>query len=434
MRGRISLKSPIRNGVAYFSTSPFINQLGLNPVFTFLKSTTEKKAEQFIFLDKIVSKTDALKNLNYLDTATNSSPYYSFTDTIEHPNVILILMEGMSANYFKRYGNTNGLMAGLDSLMQHSINFDHFYSAGTHTFNGVYSSTLSKASLPGDHPMKVSTIPNIKNVIQQLNAANYKTFYFTTHDEQFDNIGGFLTHNGFSTIVSQKDYLSSEVKSNLGVPDHILFKYAKQKLNIAASNGKSFFATIMTASNHEPFIFPDDIQITYKTKSDQDRIKEYSDFAVIQFIKSISELDWGKRTIFVITGDHGKAIDHDFEISLAYHHLPLIIYSPAFQKVPVYLKNLGSQVDIMPTLLSMLPIQNKTTYLGKNIFEIKKEFVVSVADEKVLVLDSSNLLIFSKEMDAKYYDLKSKQAIPLDEKSMRMKIYAASYLQGSRND
>ena len=48
MRGRLSKKSPIRVGTAYFCGNAFLNQLGLNPVFTFVKSIEEmnKNANQ----------------------------------------------------------------------------------------------------------------------------------------------------------------------------------------------------------------------------------------------------------------------------------------------------------------------------------------------------------------------------------------------------
>jgi hypothetical protein len=40
-RGRTTIKSPIRVGTAYFSNNAFLNQLGLNPIFTFINSVAE---------------------------------------------------------------------------------------------------------------------------------------------------------------------------------------------------------------------------------------------------------------------------------------------------------------------------------------------------------------------------------------------------------
>lgn len=43
IRGRIEAKSPIRVGTAYFSNNAFLNQVGLNPNFTLIKSYLESR-------------------------------------------------------------------------------------------------------------------------------------------------------------------------------------------------------------------------------------------------------------------------------------------------------------------------------------------------------------------------------------------------------
>ena len=46
IRGRLESKSPIRVGTAYFSNYAFANQLGLNPVFTLLRSYLDAKKDK----------------------------------------------------------------------------------------------------------------------------------------------------------------------------------------------------------------------------------------------------------------------------------------------------------------------------------------------------------------------------------------------------
>jgi len=41
IRGRVAKKSPIRIGTAYFCEDQFLNKLGLNPVFTFMRTTLD---------------------------------------------------------------------------------------------------------------------------------------------------------------------------------------------------------------------------------------------------------------------------------------------------------------------------------------------------------------------------------------------------------
>jgi phosphoglycerol transferase MdoB-like AlkP superfamily enzyme len=224
------------------------------------------------------------------------------------------------------------------------------------------------------------------------------------------------------------------VKSNLGVPDHVMFNYAIKELEDISHTNKPFFATLLTASNHEPFVFPDEIKLNYQYTSENDRIKEYTDFAVANFIKSAKQTAWGKNTIFVITSDHGKAIDNDYEVSLAYHHIPLFVYAPALFKQNDKFKNFGSQVDIMPTIFGLLGKATKRENVGKNLFSYQKPFSVSVADDKVMVVDSMNLLIFGKQFNDKYYDLRTKKAISLNSKAKVMKRYAVQFLQASRVD
>jgi len=46
IRGRLDEKSPIRVGTAYFSNNPFLNQLGLNPNFTLMRSFLDAIKEE----------------------------------------------------------------------------------------------------------------------------------------------------------------------------------------------------------------------------------------------------------------------------------------------------------------------------------------------------------------------------------------------------
>ena len=45
-RGRVTEKSPIRWGTAFFSEYTFANQLGLNPVFTFVQSWIDSRKHE----------------------------------------------------------------------------------------------------------------------------------------------------------------------------------------------------------------------------------------------------------------------------------------------------------------------------------------------------------------------------------------------------
>ena len=66
MRGRLSNKSPLRVGTAYFCSDPFLNQIGLNPVFTFIISAHSISyiPSKYIDLKQICS---SLLNISNID-------------------------------------------------------------------------------------------------------------------------------------------------------------------------------------------------------------------------------------------------------------------------------------------------------------------------------------------------------------------------------
>src|SRR5690606_31313386 len=137
----------------------FINQVGLNPVFTLLKSTlddgdAEKKSIAFINED-IAQKTMA--NLLHADSSLSYiSPIarrQKADSTFASRNIVLVLMEKMSANNLQRFVNTEHLTPVLDSLASNNWSFDNIYSAGLHTYNGIYSTLFSHPAIMQKHSM-----------------------------------------------------------------------------------------------------------------------------------------------------------------------------------------------------------------------------------------------------------------------------------------
>jgi len=249
IRGRIVKKSPIRIGTAYFSDNTFLNKLGLNPVFTFMRSYIDAQNSDYHRL-QLIDKDKSIKNvrgyLNIKDTTLLSPIARKITfDTVGDikPNIVIVIMESMSAEKMERHGNKNNLTPFLDSLSQQSLYFENVYTAGKHTFNGIFSTLFSFPGLYRHHSMK--TIRNYDGISYSLLENGYSTTYFTTHDSQFDNVEGFLRNNKFQNIVSQKDYPCNEVKTTLGVPDDYLFHYSIPYINELSKANKPFFVPLI---------------------------------------------------------------------------------------------------------------------------------------------------------------------------------------------
>ena len=132
IRGRIEEKSPIRIGTAYFSNNSFLNKLGLNPSFTLIRSYLDSKDKDnrvVKFMDDKLAIEMVQKNLGITKTQYNSPIAREIQpDTLlsAQPNVVLIIMESMSAAKMKRHGSAEELTPFLDSLSNNSIYFENY--------------------------------------------------------------------------------------------------------------------------------------------------------------------------------------------------------------------------------------------------------------------------------------------------------------------
>jgi phosphoglycerol transferase MdoB-like AlkP superfamily enzyme len=441
IRGRVEKKSPIRVGTAYFSNNPFLNQLGLNPNFTLIRS----------YID---SKEDKNKNVQLMDNRLALSNVQRFLG-INHPNknlpllrnmnigeakpynynVVLVIMEGMSVAKMERGGNNQQLTPFLDSLSHKGYYFENAYSAGIHTFNGIFSSLFSMPALFRQHPMKESSILKYHGLFSTLKNKGYSSIYFTTHDGQFDNVEGFLKANDCETVISQANYPTDKIKTTLGVPDDYLFEYAMPVLNGLSDKNKPFVAAFMTASDHGPYYIPN----YFKPRHSEikEKIVEYADFSLRKFIKMSSKQKWFKNTLFVFVADHGAALDNTYEIMLAYNHVPLLFYGPDIIKDPKTINCMAGQIDIFPTIMGVLkqPYANNT--LGIDLLSEARPYIFFNADDKYGVIDQDWLLIGKPDGSKKLYKYQNKDihnyAAEEHVRADKMNDYAKSNLQVSQD-
>ncbi len=402
VRGRVEHKSPIRVGTAYFSDNVFLNKLGLNPVFTLMRSYLDSKDSRntkLELMDDAKAVSLVQKYLGISSDADYNSPIARqiTPDSISanKPNIIVVIMESMSAAKMKRHGNPNNITPFLDSLSYESIYFDKIYSAGKHTFNGIFGTLFSYPAMYRRHPMK--NIANYDGMSSILSKLGYSTTYFTTHDGQFDNVSGFLRANNFDNIISQKDYPSDKIMTTLGVTDDYLFEYSMPIIDELAESDKPFFVSFMTASDHGPYFIPE--YFTPKEGHIKQQIVEYADWSLKQLIKRSSTKAWFDNTIFVFIADHGASMNANYDIALNYHHTPLIIYAPKLLPKQLVSK-IGGQIDVFPTIMGLInqPYLNNT--LGIDLLKEERPYIIINDDDKFGVLDNNYLLIYKGEKES----------------------------------
>lgn len=395
IRGRLDEKSPIRVGTAYYCNNAFLNQLGLNPNYTLIQSYLDvknSKNQESAFMDD----KQALKCVqNYLNISTPNTGY-PVSRMIEsgslpnNYNVILVIMESMSADKMTRFGNTQQLTPFLDSLSNQGLFFENCYTSGIHTYNGIYSTLFSYPTIYRQHPLKQTPILSYNGIANILKANNYSTTFFLTHDANFDNINGFLMANDFDRIISKSDYPIGEIKTTLGVPDDYLFRFSIPVINKLHKQNKPFFAAFMTASDHGPYYIPEYFSATASEKKEQ--VIQYADYSLQKLITLAKQQPWFDSTIFVFVADHGYSNNAIYSIPISYIHSPLLFYAPNLIKDTV-INNIAGQIDIFPTIMGLLNISYVNNTFGIDLLKETRPFTVSTGDDKFAVLDDEWLLI-----------------------------------------
>lgn len=391
MRGRLVAKSPIRTGTASFCTNPFLNQIGLNPVFTFIKSLEEAGKERNKPVD-LIDIDIARSVLAEQQGAVSDSSIISSLLLPKGTNVVIVLMESMAADKTGISDPTKSLTPHLDSLMAAGMIYNWAWSAGIHTYNGIYSTLYSHPAILSKHPMKQANIPRLEGIPQILADAGYSTAYFMTHDEDVDNMRGFLYNNGFQHVVGQHSYPKNEVVGTWGIPDHTLFDHIVEHCDSASANGP-FFVCAMTCSDHAPYIIPDGIDASFHSDDLTKRIVEYADWAIGRFMRQASSRPWFENTLFVFVADHGASFDHTYDMSLAYNHVPLLFYSPK-HIAPQRIEHLAQQIDIAPTILGMLGMKDSNCGIGVDLQRHKRRYAYFSADKYIGIVDDSLLCLY----------------------------------------
>ena len=427
MRGRIA--SPIRTGDAFYSTEPFLNQVGLNPAFTLMKSLAEKV--------NLMDNELAIKNTRKFLDISSSIAVSPIARTIHNEtqakkyNVVVVLMESMSANYMETFGNPDHLTPTLDSLVKSSWLFTNAYSAGIHTSNGIFASLYSFPALKRIRPMSAVPAREFSGIPYTLKQNGYHNLFFSTHGFSFDNLGTFIPNNFFDELFTAENYPGDKIIGPFGVPDDFVFQFAVNKIN-GLSGKQPFFATILTTSNHDPYIIPDYFKSDRKDKAS--RAVAYADWSINQFLDNVKKQPWFDSTLFVFVADHGLNVgDSPYDMALAYNHIPLFFFGPKILGEPRQFDQFIGQIDIFPSLMHLLNISYTNSTLGVNTFTHPRQYMYFSADSKIGCISKDWFYVyrFGGTESLYNYSISSNvdQAKQQKEELEKMRNYAFSNIQ-----
>lgn len=434
IRGRMGY-NPIKISAAYFCESPILNQLGVNPMFCLLQSTlddrrAENKRLQLMDDAQAVAQVQQALGRQGISGISPIARKVVADSAAKKQNVVMILMESMSAKLTGTLAGTS-LTPNIDRLAAEGLSFTNCYSSGNHTNHGLYATLYSFPSILKRNAMKGSAIPNYSGLPTVLANNGYHTMFFMTHESQYDNMNAFLRTNGYQDIYAQEDYPKEKIANHFGVSDDYLFEYALPVLKKSHENGTPFFATLLTISNHPPYVFPEGFKPQAATTEEQ--IVEYADQCIGDFMQAAAHEPWFENTIFILVGDHGKMVGQaDCELPEAYNHVPLIFYGHGI--APQVNAAWAGQVDIAPTLLGMLNISYTQNNFGVNLLTEQRPCIFYSADNTIAARNEKYLYVYNPDAEQEFcYDIQGErpQVVPMNSEHQALRSYCYSMLQAT---
>lgn len=349
------------------------------------------------FKKVLASETDTIAAVNYTDAKEDEKA--SVQGIAKGKNVVLISMESTQNFVINQKINGEEITPFLNYLIKDSYYFDSIYDQ---TAQGKTSDSefMIDTSL---YPLASGSVfvrkpSNVFNALPKILKENGGYYNAVLHgnNASFWNREDIYKGLGYDRFFSKVDYEVNEENSiNYGIKDIPFFEQSAEHL---AELPEPFYTRLITLTNHFPFLIDEEDQYISEPTTSQDVVNRYvttvryQDEAIKTFFNKLKELGLYENTIFVLYGDH-FGISEMYEDGLLellelekspvntveLHKVPVIIHIPGQEGKQF--SNIGGEVDIRPTLLSLLGITNvDTPSFGHNLMTRDEDHPVIFRD------------------------------------------------------
>ena len=279
----------------------------------------------------------------------------------DRPNLVIILEESLGAEFVGALGGLN-LTPNLDTLFREGMWFTNLYATGTRSVRGIEAVMTGFTPTPARSVVKLpKSQKSFFTLADVLRRNGYDTSFIYGGEAHFDNMRQFLVGNGTESVIEEKDFENPSFKSSWGVSDEDLLLRAHQEFEDKGE--QPFFSLVFTSSNHSPFEFPDKkIELYQQPKAQVNNAVKYADYALGEFFKRAKTSNYWENTLFLVVADHNSRVWGDDLVPIDRFHVPAVVLGGPIK--PVQIDHMASQIDLIPTLLSLMNIDTPTPAIG----------------------------------------------------------------------
>lgn len=280
-------------------------------------------------------------------------------------NLVILLQESLGATFIESLGGLP-VTPEIEQLKSEGWWFENMYATGTRSVRGIEAVVAGNMPTPAPSVVKLSlSQQNFFTIADGLGKQGYQTSFMYGGEAHFDNMRSFFSGNGFQTIIDQPLIKNPLFVGSWGASDEDLYNTAHENFLALHKEGKPFFSLVFSSSNHDPFEFPDGrISLYEQPKQTVNNAVKYADYSIGEFIRKAKKSPYWKDTVFVIVADHDNRVYGDNLVPVHKFHIPALILGADIPSRVI--KSEASQVDLAPTLFSMLGVNLSHPMLGRD--------------------------------------------------------------------
>lgn len=346
----------------------------------------------------------------YFNPLQNLSERPDLKDSVSFKgnNVIILILESLGRQYVGYYNQRlPSLTPFLDSILDQSVVF-RGYANGKRSIEALPSILAGIPSLmPADYPSSPYINNHINGLGRILKNEGYTTAFFhggnngTMGFDLFSYLAGFEHYYGRNEYGNDADF-----DGQWGIYDEPFLQFAAEKIN---SLNQPFAAGIFTLSSHHPYKLPKQFEGQFPYAMDEKEATFcFLDYSLRAFFKEIQGFPWYDETIFVITADHTpeKSNLAGDNIYNGLYEIPLAFYMPS----GIGKKHMvtAQHIDIMPTLIGLLEIDQDFMSFGRNLFDTRQSpYVLNYLNGMYKIIRNDSLIVTNGDKVFELYSMRN---------------------------
>ncbi|KHE73061.1 LTA synthase family protein [Halobacillus sp. BBL2006] len=413
--------------VRTFDREYLVKNIGVYNYHLYDASMQTKTKAQRVFADgSEISEIESYLDENSPDGQAKDDELYGIA---KDKNVIFVSVESFQNFLLDSEVNGTETTPFLNDLKESkdTIWFKNFYHQTAQGKTSDSEFIVENSLYPlGRGAVYFTNAQNEYNALPEiLNEQGYETSVFHANNKSFWNRDVMYDNVGYDEFYGEQSFqVTPDNSFGWGLEDKAFFE---QSIKYLQAQEQPFYSKFITLTHHFPFELPeekaniDQYDSGSKTLNHYFQTARYTDESLEQFFQQLKDAGLYEDSIIVLMGDHygiseyhneamgqflGKEINGYEHIQL--QRVPFMVHIPGYEEGGVREEVVG-QIDVKPTLLHLLGIDNKNDLtFGDNMFAKDRKDFIAMRDGSFV----SEQYIFT---DGVCYDRSSGEEIPEEE-------------------